>query len=294
MQPDSPEAVVRVTRAREAAGEWALVLVAEGLHPRIDYTAAGFVVCVPVDEAPAAEDALARFESENAGDAPAAPEARETIGEVERFAAGVVSLAMLAFFAVTGPRSPQVVWFARGSADGARILDGELWRTVTALCLHADLTHVAANALFGAIFLAAVCAGFGPGLGIALTLAAGVVGNLANAFFQGPDHLSIGASTAVFGAVGLLGGRSGVHRIRRGDLGLHPWVPIAAGLALIAMLGTGERSDLSAHLFGFGAGGLLGAAATLGWPRRPGPGAQAAALALALAILLASWHLALR
>ena len=40
------------------------------------------------------------------------------------------------------------------------VLAGELYRTVTALTLHADLPHVAGNALFGGFFLAAL-AGLG-------------------------------------------------------------------------------------------------------------------------------------
>ena len=47
-------------------------------------------------------------------------------------------------------------WFEGGSADSTRILAGELWRSVTALCLHADVGHVASNALFGALFLVVI------------------------------------------------------------------------------------------------------------------------------------------
>jgi len=47
------------------------------------------------------------------------------------------------------------------------------------------------------------------------------------------------------------------HRLRR-----HWFIPVAAGLALLAILGTeGKNTDLGAHLFGFCAGVLCGAGA---------------------------------
>jgi membrane associated rhomboid family serine protease len=284
---------VRTDPSRALVDEWALVLAATGLSPSVEHSGAEFVLLVPDDEATEAESALSAYEIENVDDRSGPDLPAEKMGEIDRFAAGSVSVLLLAFFFVTGPRDPSIEWFAQGSADAARILAGELWRTVTALCLHADLGHVLSNALFGALFLAAVSAGFGPGLGVALTLAAGASGNLANAIFQGPDHVSVGASTAVFGAVGLLAGRGVAQRIRRGELGLRIWVPIAAGIALIAMLGTGERSDIWAHGFGFIAGGFLGIPASLAWRAQAGWAWQVGALAFSAAVLLRAWQLAL-
>jgi membrane associated rhomboid family serine protease len=103
----------------------------------------------------------------------------------------------------------------------------------------------------------------------------------------------VGASTAVFGAVGLLCGRAAAARLRRAKGGLRAWVPLGAGVALIAMLGTGQRSDVWAHLLGFAAGGFLGLPATLALPRRPGPAAQCLAAGAAVAALVYCWKLAL-
>src|SRR5438034_425376 len=68
------------------------------------------------------------------------------------------------------------------------------------------------------------------------------------------DFVSIGASTAVFGALGALAAFP-QHRRRA-------WVPLGAGLALLAFLGTSKRADLAGHLCGFVAGLLLGAVAS--------------------------------
>lgn len=284
---------VRVAPGRRRAEVWSLVLSSQGIDCAIRHTAEGFAVFVDPGDLEGAIHAIDAYEAENP-EAPVAVESpRDRIGELDRFVGGSLGALLIAFFAVTGPRDPDVVWFAAGSADASRILAGEVWRTATALCLHADLGHVLSNALFAALFVSAVCAGLGPGVAVALTLVAGATGNLANAIFQGPDHVSVGASTAVFGAVGLLGGRGVAQRIRQGEVGLRIWVPIAAGLALIAMLGTGERTDIWAHGFGFLAGGFLGIPAGLAWPHPPTTSLQWGAGALAAALLLQSWRLAL-
>jgi membrane associated rhomboid family serine protease len=126
-----------------------------------------------------------------------------------------------------------------------------------------------------------------------LTVAAGAGGNLANAIFQGPGHASVGASTAVFAAVGLLGGRGVAQRLRRGELGFRLWIPLSAGLAIIAMVGTGERTDIWAHLFGFLTGGFLGIPASLAWPRRASPLIQSVCAIAGIGILLEAWRLVL-
>jgi len=81
-------------------------------------------------------------------------------------------------------------------------------------------------------------------------------------------HLSIGFSTAVFGAAGVLAGlkaASGEGDLRAGarPAGQGWLLPVAAALALVATLGTaGESTDISAHFFGLlaglGLGGALG------------------------------------
>src|SRR5207245_1142953 len=85
-------------------------------------------------------------------------------------------------------------------------------------------------------------------------LRAGAGGNVLNAVLRGAHHSAVGASTAVFGAIGLLGGlQFGRKRRRRGA-----WLPIAGSLALLAMLGSDREADIVAHLFGLLVGGVLG------------------------------------
>jgi membrane associated rhomboid family serine protease len=171
--------------------------------------------------------------------------------------------------------------FERGSADAVRMLHGEWWRAVTALTLHADLEHVAANAVAIAIFLGAVARRLGPAVATWATLAAGVAGNFATALALPGGHVSIGASTAVFGALGIL---SMLQVPRRSA-----WLTLGAGVALLGLLGTGARSDLLAHLFGFTFGLLEGLALRRMSPPRASLLQPAIALLAVLPIAFAWW-----
>ena len=281
----------RVAPTRRLANEWALVLAAEGLSSTVRRDRDGFALRVPADQEEQAARILTVYARENRS--PELPPADPVVsGEI--FAGVVLSLALLAFFQVTGPWSEQAIWFQQGSADSGRILLGEVWRTVTALTLHADFPHALANAIAGALFVTAVCRSWGQGLGCALVLAAGAGGNLLNAWLRGDPHVGVGASTAVFGAVGILGGAGLVRRRRRGVRGRRSWAPVAAALALLAMLGTaGERVDFGAHLTGLLAGAGLGVAIAAFVSRPPGALAQWSLAAAALATVLLCWWLAL-
>lgn len=292
---EASEIPLRADRSRRRVDEWALVLASEGLAPVVWRGAAGFVVGAAPEDADRARDVLDAYERENrtallSGDW-TEPFAGPALLPV---ALGVFGI-LLGFFYVTGPRDAAVRWFERGSADAEAILLGEAWRAVTSLTLHADLGHVMANSIVGVLFLTAVCRELGPGLGCALVLLAGAGGNLANALLHGSLHDSVGASTAVFGAVGLLGGLGVGRRRRKGARGRRAWVSVAAALGLLAMLGTaGERVDLWAHLFGLAVGGLLGVPLGFAAQRRPASRLQWLLGGAALATLLVCWDLALR
>lgn len=288
---ESSEVPIRVAPTRMLVDEWALVLVTEGLSPRVTRVSEGFVLGVPVEEVERAVMLLSAYENENR----LQPERDDMLaGPAHVYAGLAVSLGLLAFFFVAGEWDRSTHWFARGGADAERILLGELWRTVTALTLHADLGHVMANAIAGAIFISAVCRTQGTGLGCVLVLLAGAGGNFFNALLHGSLHVSVGASTSVFGAVGLLSGRGLARRRQRGARGRRVWMPIAAGFALLAMLGVGERVDLWAHLFGLLVGGALGIFVAFVMPRPPGLRVQWALGSAALATIIYCWALALR
>jgi len=284
---------VRVAADHNLAREWELVLLAQGLLPSVRPTAAGVVLSVPEGEADRARAALLAYDNENA---PKLVERREPAGSRSVLAGSVVSgMFILVIFWVTTVWLPNVSWFERGGADADRILHGELWRTVTALTLHADVVHAVSNAAAAAIFFGMVSSMVGSGIGFALILLSGAGGNLANALLHGSPHVSIGASTATFGAVGLLTGLTVAKQRREPSSRRRAWLPIAAALALLGMLGTeGARVDIWAHLFGLLVGAVLGVAVGYAAPRPPGFRIQWVFGSAAIGVLIYSWTLALR
>jgi membrane associated rhomboid family serine protease len=281
---------MRTTRERGAAEGWALVLASAGVSSRIESTRGTWELWVAEEDVARAREQLDAYDRENVvrpvKPAPPVAEYGPSYGGY------VVAAALLAFFGLTGPFAAGNAWHAAGAADSAAVLGGEPWRVVTALTLHSDAAHVLANAVSAAVFVTLVFRGLGPGVGGALVLVSGAAGNLLNAWLQDAGHVSVGASTALFGAIGILCGlqfaRIRFIRLRRRGA----WLPLAAGLGLLAMLGTaGERTDVSAHALGLLCGLPLGALASL----LPRPAAWPVQLALALAslaVLRWAWALA--
>ncbi len=287
--------------------EWALVLDAEGIPYDIAHDPeGGWTLVVAPSDAERTAEALHAYQAENVAVAEATETAEDSRGlpgpvPGARYTGLVVSALLAAFFLVTGPRigdAPGFAlvdrpWFERGAADAGAILGGEAWRGVTALTLHADGGHILANALVGAFFFGAVCAVFGPGVGLWLILLSGAGGNLVNAWLRGPGYSGVGASTAVFGAVGILAG-SQLARYRRPGIGRgRALVPVAAGLGLLLLLGANPETDVLAHAFGFLAGLGLGAAARLTLRRPLGAPIQWSLAIAALVAVVACWALAL-
>ena len=242
------------------ADSYGLVLSALGIGYRITGGQGGRTLWVRETDANDALQAVVQYLDENeeplsSGDSPPAP--------LPKSRSGVwVSLALVGIHMVvaTGDGAKDLVRTYGSSAS--LILGGEYYRAVTALMLHGSAVHLFGNAVGMALFGSAVCALNGVGFGWAMILTAGVSGNLLNALFYRSGHVSIGSSTAIFGALGILAAQQSV-RILKGKKTrrIKAWAPFAGGLALLGLLGTGERADLMAHLFGFLAGiplGLLG------------------------------------
>jgi rhomboid protease GluP len=180
--------------------------------------------------------------------------------------------------------------FVRAYGSSAfHILHGQWYRAVTSLMIHANTLHLAGNMVGIALFGTAVCTTMGWGVGCLMILATGIVGNLANALLFRAGHLSVGASTAVFGAIGILAAHQFSKKFRLRGHRMRAWLPLAGGVALLGMLSSGERVDVTAHLFGFAAGTILGAFHAIFF-RTPTPKAyQAGCLVVALSILIVSW-----
>jgi rhomboid protease GluP len=166
----------------------------------------------------------------------------------------IASLVLLCFHAqIAGSGYENQITDQYGSSAQA-ILHGDFYRSVTALMLHADMTHLAGNMTGIFVFGTAVCAVCGWGVGWLMIFMSGVAGNLINAYMHESGHISIGASTAIFGAIGILSAYQLIASRRFHNRRLAAWAPLACGLALLGLLGSAPHSDLGAHFFGFAAG----------------------------------------
>ena len=285
---------VRLLPSRAQAEEWALVLAAAGIAHRVEPIGHGWQLVVPVSVAGRAETALDAYARDTATPDHSEPRDGAAGGA---WAAIVVAALLLAFYLVCSTAPEGSRWVLQGSAAAARIADGEWWRTITALTLHADVSHALNNAITFAIFGGAVCHWFGVGVGLSLILLGGAIGNALNAVVRGAPHSALGASTAVFAAIGILAAvqfhrRSGAPAY--GALRARAWAPVAAGLALLAMLGSSEHADVLAHLFGFASGGVIGVVAVRRLPHPIEPRLQHALIAATLLCVCAAWALALQ
>ena len=272
---------MRVSPDRRQADEWAMVLAAGAISYRLRGRLDGWALVVDARDVEVARETLDAYDRENSVDSTRPPAAPAVPDRAAAWVGVAVGVLLIGFFAVTGPRATHSVWFERGGADAERILAGEWWRTVTALTLHADAPHVVGNAVAGAVLIGAVSYQLGPGVGLWLVLLAGAGGNALTAIVHGTHYESVGASTALFGAIGIL---AAMQVVARGPLSAarKRWIVIAASLALLALLGTSPGADLLAHLFGLLVGGCLGVVAAL---VRRGPLRPVIQWALAAAVL---------
>lgn len=286
----------RTPRRREAE-EWALVLQAEGHAVAVVRSDGLFTVAVATSAAERAVASLAAWQAERT--LPPPPEEHAAVfrlpssGEILLAIAAAAGLVAFHLGLERSDRHAELV--SRGENQAALVVAGELHRCVTALSLHADLDHVLGNALFGSFFLAILAGRIGLGLALACFVATGFAGNLADALYYRAAHHSIGASTGVFGLVGVLTGLSAFRRHQRLGPRRGAWVSLAAGLAIVAMLGgAGPKVDLAAHLFGLAAGAMAGLALAIPLANRPRPGsgAQLACFALAFGAIAVAWSIA--
>ncbi len=186
-------------------------------------------------------------------------------------------------------------WFVAGRTNAELIRQGQWWRTVTALSLHADMPHLVGNVVVGGLFGLFTAQLLGSGLAWLSILCAGAAGNAINAWIRPPQHTSVGASTAIFAALGILAAYVWMRRSHLRTTRLAYWGPLVGGVVLLGYFGTGgARTDVVAHAAGFSSGLLLGALyGKLGDRLLFTTAAQFLLGAATLAVLISAWTLAL-
>jgi membrane associated rhomboid family serine protease len=266
--PDGGDAelsgLVEVGRyASTAAGfEHGLVALASGCAFWLLPVEGGFRLVVARGDAEHVRGQLARFDRESVGWPPRPEVERAPAHRTSLFTPLLWALAVLASF---WAQRIWPAWTASGAVDARAMFGGgEWWRAGTALFLHADVGHLVSNLLSGIFAFYAVVATMGRRRGWVLLAVAAVAGNMsAAALHPGGEYRSLGASTAVFAALGLLTGRATrvMLRLERRRRWRALFVPAAAGVTVLALYGAGEqRVDVLAHFTGFLTGVVLGAA----------------------------------
>jgi len=294
LAPPTDERIVVFLGTHAESLEFGLVLDAKALpYERIELDDR-WALIVDQGLAGSAREELARYTNERTyrREEPAA------ILPFEGAGAGAIgySLVLITVAYCAGINLLGVDWLAVGALDESAGAGHEWWRALTALTLHLDQAHLFGNLLFGIGIGALASTVFGPGVAWASIVAAGAAANLIEMLILPSAHRSVGASTAVFAALGLLSGFAWRRRLSLRERWMYRWTPLLAGISLLGLMGAGnEHVDVVGHVLGFVAGvGLGWLYVRAGLPRNRNPRLQWVAGALTLSSLLAAWVLALR
>lgn len=285
-------AIVASSPSRQEIELYCLVLEARRISCLITSSHDGlYHLVVAPNDLGRAQAELDAYIQENSNWPPAVPRVTTVPGSWEPTVFIIGSLLIL--YAITGEWRQDSLWFDRGAGDAQAILDdGEWYRLLTSLTLHADLSHLIGNCIVGGFVLYHYLGLVGYGVGSFAVLTSAVAATLANIILRGGNHYFVGFSTAVFATIGLLAAYQIVNR--RKILSPGAVAPLLAALALLGMLGgSGVRTDLGAHLFGLLAG--IGGGGIVAFATRKGiaPAMQPLLLLTTIFIVAIGWIVAL-
>jgi rhomboid protease GluP len=250
------------------------MLHAVGIASAIARDSTGYVLLVEVSDAPAALEHLRQYEIERLNKPPPPPPPPKL--HPHAWTGSLLYALLLAgvAFAISNG-----LWrldaFDVGELDAGLVQKGQWWRVWTALTLHLDGPHLAANTVAGVWFGYLASRLLGSGTTWFLVVMGAGLANWIEAFFGPATHRSVGASTAVFTALGLLSAFSWRTRLSYPQRWALRWGPLVAGVVLLSWTGTGGQSleepgggegqtvDVVAHALGFAVGLLAGAGAAL-------------------------------
>ena len=251
-------------RTERQAMDWSLVLVSQGIEAIIERDAESGAWRLVVDalEHQRALNSLRQYHIENR---------RKVVWQQQIPWTGLIfdwrcllPISVFVFLFV-------VEAMGRGDLSKAGLMSnkavhaGEWWRLFTAVTLHGDLAHLAANATTGLLLIGLTMGVYGAGIGLLMAFLAGVGGNLAGLLFYPETHRGLGASGMIMGALGLLAAQWLAllkHGITPRQLALRG---VLSGGLLLVLLGFSPQQnvDVLAHVAGFLSGLLLGAALAL-------------------------------
>jgi rhomboid protease GluP len=258
--------VFRTSRSMECE-ERALVLTAVGVPSVVDFDGSQYVIRVEASLADVALGHLTRYAAESRPLPEPPPPPR-----LHSFAWIGCALYVLVLM-VVGLSVAGGMWrldaFDVGAIDAGLVKSGQWWRAFTALTLHVDGAHLAANLGAGVWFGYLAGRQLGSGTTWLLAVLGAGAANLLEALLGPSSHQSVGASTAVFTVLGLLAAYSWRERFRLPQRWARRWAPLVAGVILLGWMGSeGEHTDVVAHVGGFVMGTVLGVVMAIARVRR--------------------------
>ena len=284
--------VVFASSNRQSCSDRALVLAAKQIPYQMVNDHSSCALIVPARYSARASQELQLYDEENPPRRPQPVirfEHQNAVPGVIAYVLIICAIAGMAGYSFFGNN-----WFAAGRIDGELIRNGELWRLFTALTLHADVRHLLGNLAFGVLFGLFAGRLLGSGVAWLAIVLAAATGNAANTLLLESTHRSIGASTAVFAALGLVAGYVWYGKLMAQDRWSNRYGPIVGGLALLMFTGTGgPNTDVGAHLLGFVAGFATGLLLIRFGPVPMDRRSQIITGCVAASLLLVSWPIAL-
>lgn len=270
-----PDAGVEIFRSarRAECDERAFVLAAVGIACEITAQGADYLLHADPAEAAQALAHLHQYEIEMQHPSAAAPLPSPRLHAGAWVGSAIYAAVLLTVAIAVSNGMWRLDAFDVGELDARRVQGGQWWRVWTALTLHVDGAHLAANTAAGIWFgyLAARLIGVGNTWFLVL-LGAGAA-NWLEARLAPLDYRAVGASTAVFATLGLVAAYSWGTRYRFAQRWAVRWGPLVAGVVLLGWTGagggevtappgaSGTEVDIVAHALGFTVGLLLGIAA---------------------------------
>jgi Uncharacterized membrane protein (homolog of Drosophila rhomboid) len=274
------------TRSRRQAMDWSLALISQGIESTIEHSEElGWALMVADEQHAQAEETIQRYRAENRH----WPWRHRIQQHIVFDWAALAWVLLMAVFFWAQNYSSQVQ--SAGLMDSVAVSRGEWWRLFTAVCLHADIGHLAMNVTLGLLLLGLVMSRYGTGVGLLAAFLSGVGGNLAT-WMMFPEHRSLGASGMVMGCLGLMTVQG--FTFRRDPYALKLAISgLCGGALLFVLLGVDPRSDVLAHFGGFATGAILGSLLLLVPKQLHKTGINVIAGAIFSIALIVAWWLAL-
>jgi rhomboid protease GluP len=258
---------------RAIIDERAFVLSAVGIASVAAVDGAEFVLLVDAGDAPAALDHLRKYEIETRA-RPLMPPPAPRLHAGAWLGSLVYALVLIGVAMAISGGFGRLDAFDAGELDAGRVQGGQWWRVWTALTLHVDGPHLAANTAAGVWFGYLAGRLIGTGNTWLLVVVGAGLANWIEASFGPVTHRAVGASTAVFTALGILSAYSWWTRFSYPQRWALRWGPLIAGVLLLSWTGTGAGTvnaedsggptvDVMAHALGFTVGVGLGAVVAL-------------------------------